>query len=185
MGRQLIQAFLIGMSLFGCAKGESSATPIPAATGIPSPEQALPELPDEWIWEEWEGLLLPLPPLHRWDSSHQGSSIESFNRILMIYTGPHLIEGPSGMDFELLSTNQSARQWIDTLAEENPLSVDYATLQPIKIDDHSGFTFNPQVTGTGLLQTYVFELDSDQLLMITTDVVYPEYVTVINNLQLP
>ncbi len=174
-------------------------TDIPAST-VPNLQTSLPTLSPAsdsasltgWTTVDWEGLIIPIPPLHSWDP---GVDVPVLDTTTPIVTQSQIrfdqtnnqqppIEAPSGFRFAMLQFTGSPEEWLVQEQTTNPMSIDPQSVQETTIAGKPALLYRPMVTGTGLTQMYVLTLEPEKLLWISTDIIYPGYEDVIAGIRL-
>ncbi|WP_029215434.1 hypothetical protein [Kallotenue papyrolyticum] len=151
----------------------TAAQPTPAGTTPPTP--ATPVSTAEQI-VAWQGLLIPLPPNHRWETypadqnTINGAPILAQGRIVFdrAQASPNSVELPDGVGFTVVQFSDSLDAWLalaqQSASPRNP--IDPNTIAATEIAGQPALVYSHMVTGVGDRRTYLLKLSQDRLLII-------------------
>jgi hypothetical protein len=148
------------------------------------------QLAINWRNVEWEGLRIPIPPRAQWEAPIKVDP--SIGDVPVLAAGavtyPTItgtVELPFGPVFMILQFSGSLDDWIDHELRRNELAVDRQTVRDTTIAGRPAKVYQPVVIGTCNLGAYVVTLDTNRLLLISTECLGHEpFDSVIKGLQI-
>jgi hypothetical protein len=143
-------------------------------------------LTTDWSTFSWQGFTIPLPPNAQWqtlstDTITAAVAPVSARGAVSSPLAQGVVELPYGPIFTLYVFSDSLEEWLKMRQQQNPASVDGATIRDTTLASLPAKGYQPVVTGLCNAGLYITKTDATHLLEIYTECidsgVYPSVIS--------